>query len=130
MRGTRSVLLYYYAILLYNRGNMWRTDSFHCVNMWLFYRGYMRGTGLQWDFAVLQGVHEGDRIYFVVLVWDFAVLQGVRAGDRILEVNGTDFLQMSHAEAVTLMRNAWNVIMKVQSASSYRQGKQPIIIKH
>lgn len=38
-------------------------------------------------------------------------------------MNGTDFKQMSHAEAVTLMRNAWNVIMKVQSAASYRQGK-------
>jgi C-terminal processing protease CtpA/Prc len=49
--------------------------------------------------------------------------QGVRAGDKILEVNGTDFKQMSHAEAVTLMRNAWNVIMKVQSAASQRQGK-------
>nr|XP_022297737.1 tyrosine-protein phosphatase non-receptor type 13-like isoform X4 [Crassostrea virginica]XP_022297738.1 tyrosine-protein phosphatase non-receptor type 13-like isoform X4 [Crassostrea virginica]XP_022297739.1 tyrosine-protein phosphatase non-receptor type 13-like isoform X4 [Crassostrea virginica]XP_022297740.1 tyrosine-protein phosphatase non-receptor type 13-like isoform X4 [Crassostrea virginica]XP_022297741.1 tyrosine-protein phosphatase non-receptor type 13-like isoform X4 [Crassostrea v len=54
-----------------------------------------------------------------------AAEQGVRAGDRILEVNGTDFLQMSHAEAVTLMRNAWNVIMKVQSASSYRQNDHP-----
>lgn len=53
-----------------------------------------------------------------------AAEQGVRAGDRILEVNGTDFHQMSHAEAVTLMRNAWNVIMKVQSASIYRQGSQ------
>ncbi|XP_048743440.2 uncharacterized protein LOC125656862 isoform X4 [Ostrea edulis] len=50
-----------------------------------------------------------------------AAEQGVRAGDKILEVNGTDFKQMSHAEAVTLMRNAWNVIMKVQSAASYRQ---------
>lgn len=53
-----------------------------------------------------------------------AAEQGVRAGDRILEVNGTDFHQMSHAEAVTLMRNAWNVIMKVQSASIYRQSSQ------
>ncbi|XP_061187336.1 disks large homolog 1-like isoform X1 [Saccostrea echinata] len=52
-----------------------------------------------------------------------AAEQGVRAGDRILEVNGTDFRQMSHAEAVTLMRNAWNVIMKVQSAASYRHNQ-------
>ncbi|XP_076448180.1 uncharacterized protein LOC143284923 isoform X2 [Babylonia areolata] len=41
--------------------------------------------------------------------------QGLHIGDLILDVNGTDFTHLTHAEAVTLMRNAWNVIMTVQS---------------
>lgn len=70
-------------------------------------------------------IHSSFLIKISRCLWiNFTVWQGVRAGDRILEVNGTDFHQMSHAEAVTLMRNAWNVIMKVQSASIYRQGSQ------
>ncbi|KAL5013255.1 hypothetical protein ScPMuIL_007525 [Solemya velum] len=44
-----------------------------------------------------------------------AAQQGLRSGDKILEVNGTDFTDTTHAEAVTLMRNAWNLIMMIQS---------------
>ncbi|KAL8594705.1 hypothetical protein ACOMHN_051651 [Nucella lapillus] len=44
--------------------------------------------------------------------------QGLKIGDRILDVNGTDFTHLTHAEAVTLMRNAWNVIMTVHSLNS------------
>ncbi|XP_071084130.1 uncharacterized protein [Haliotis cracherodii] len=42
--------------------------------------------------------------------------QGLSVGDRILEVNGTDFRQLTHAEAVTLMRNAWNLILEVETS--------------
>lgn len=49
--------------------------------------------------------------------------QGLRVGDRIVDVNGADFRHVTHAEAVTLMRNAWNIIMTVetpeQDASSH-----------
>ena len=50
------------------------------------------------------------------------ILQSLQPGDKILEVNGTSFAHMTHAEAVQLMRNAWNVIMMVQSPSSARNG--------
>lgn len=90
---------------------------------------YNLSIGLQpssWSWNELQCcIHSSFLIKISRCLWiNFTVWQGVRAGDRILEVNGTDFHQMSHAEAVTLMRNAWNVIMKVQSASIYRQGSQ------
>ncbi|XP_046568477.1 uncharacterized protein LOC124276860 isoform X2 [Haliotis rubra] len=42
--------------------------------------------------------------------------QGLSVGDRILEVNGTDFRQLTHAEAVILMLNAWNLIMEVETS--------------
>ena len=44
-------------------------------------------------------------------------MQGLRVGDRIIDVNGTDFTHLTHAEAVTMMRNAWNIIMTVESDS-------------
>ncbi|KAK3103412.1 hypothetical protein FSP39_019029 [Pinctada imbricata] len=52
-----------------------------------------------------------------------AAEQGLQPGDKILEVNGTVFSHMTHAEAVQLMRNAWNVIMMVQSPSSAKNGR-------
>ncbi|XP_069140794.1 uncharacterized protein [Argopecten irradians] len=57
-----------------------------------------------------------------------AASQGVALGDTILEVNGTDFRHLTHAEAVTLIRNAWNIIMLVQSGgirkSSHRSQRR------
>ncbi|XP_070192937.1 uncharacterized protein [Littorina saxatilis] len=44
--------------------------------------------------------------------------EGLNVGDRIIDVNGTDFTNLTHAEAVTLMRNAWNIIMTVESDSA------------
>ncbi|XP_060074148.1 uncharacterized protein LOC132553879 [Ylistrum balloti] len=49
-----------------------------------------------------------------------AASQGVALGDTILEVNGTDFRHLTHAEAVTLIRNAWNIIMLIQSGGRRR----------
>ncbi|XP_021364131.1 uncharacterized protein LOC110457262 isoform X1 [Mizuhopecten yessoensis] len=49
-----------------------------------------------------------------------AASQGVVLGDTILEVNGTDFRHLTHAEAVTLIRNAWNIIILVQSGGLRR----------
>ncbi|XP_033745245.1 tyrosine-protein phosphatase non-receptor type 13-like isoform X2 [Pecten maximus] len=49
-----------------------------------------------------------------------AASQGVVLGDTILEVNGTDFRHLTHAEAVTLIRNAWNIIILVQSGGRRR----------
>ncbi|GFO21208.1 whirlin [Plakobranchus ocellatus] len=43
-----------------------------------------------------------------------AAEQGLRVGDQILDVNGTDFSNITHAEAVMMMRNAWNIIMVIQ----------------
>ncbi|GFR66345.1 whirlin [Elysia marginata] len=43
-----------------------------------------------------------------------AAAQGLQVGDQILDVNGTDFSNITHSEAVTMMRNAWNIIMVVQ----------------
>ncbi|KAL3852126.1 hypothetical protein ACJMK2_015809 [Sinanodonta woodiana] len=40
---------------------------------------------------------------------------GLKPGDRILEVNGNSFINITHAEAVIIMQNAWNLIMMVQS---------------
>ncbi|XP_067684623.1 uncharacterized protein [Haliotis asinina] len=51
--------------------------------------------------------------------------QGLCVGDRILEVNGADFRQLTHAEAVILMRNAWNLIMEVET-SHEANGHQPV----
>ena len=48
----------------------------------------------------------------------FVFLQGLKVGDRIIDVNGTDFTNLTHAEAVTMMRNAWNIIMTVESDSA------------
>ncbi|XP_012935575.1 uncharacterized protein LOC106011234 [Aplysia californica] len=45
-------------------------------------------------------------------------VQGLRVGDEILDVNGTDFSDITHAEAVTLIRNAWNVILTVHRSGS------------
>ena len=45
-------------------------------------------------------------------------LQGLKVGDRIIDVNGTDFTNLTHAEAVTMMRNAWNIIMTVETDSA------------
>ena len=39
-------------------------------------------------------------------------------GDKILEVNGHSFYGMTHAEAVTIMRNAWNLIMYLESPTN------------
>lgn len=44
-----------------------------------------------------------------------AANQGLKVGDKILEVNGHSFYGMTHAEAVTIMRNAWNLIMYLES---------------
>ncbi|XP_052071107.1 tyrosine-protein phosphatase non-receptor type 13-like isoform X2 [Mytilus californianus] len=55
--------------------------------------------------------------------------QGIKVGDRILEVNGTSFNQMTHAEAVTLMRNAWNVIMMVQAIPQNGEMQEALHIK-
>ena len=43
------------------------------------------------------------------------MFQGLKVGDKILEVNGHSFYGMTHAEAVTIMRNAWNLIMYLES---------------
>ncbi|XP_076095295.1 uncharacterized protein LOC143065811 isoform X3 [Mytilus galloprovincialis] len=62
------------------------------------------------------GKEYGSEIFFNhVEEGGAAEKQGIKVGDRILEVNGTSFNQMTHAEAVTIMRNAWNVIMMVQA---------------
>ena len=45
-------------------------------------------------------------------------LQGLKVGDKILEVNGHSFYGMTHAEAVTIMRNAWNLIMYLESPTN------------
>ncbi|PVD25193.1 hypothetical protein C0Q70_15691 [Pomacea canaliculata] len=42
--------------------------------------------------------------------------QGLSVGDKIVDVNGKDFRNVTHAEAVSAMRNAWNVIMIVEPA--------------
>ncbi|KAK7490029.1 hypothetical protein BaRGS_00018729 [Batillaria attramentaria] len=54
-------------------------------------------------------------VVFVVEPDSQAQQQGLRVGDRIVDVNGTDFRHVTHAEAVTMMRNAWNIIMTVES---------------
>ena len=46
-----------------------------------------------------------------------------------MEVNGTSFSQITHAEAVTIMRNAWNIIMIVQSASPNGEKQEALHIK-
>lgn len=38
-------------------------------------------------------------------------------GDRILEVNGHNFNNITHAEAVMIMRNAWNLIILIERPS-------------
>lgn len=43
-------------------------------------------------------------------------MQGLSVGDKIVDVNGKDFRNVTHAEAVSAMRNAWNVIMIVEPA--------------
>lgn len=43
-----------------------------------------------------------------------AATQGLQVGDKILEVNGHSFLNITHAEAVMVMRNAWNLIMLIE----------------
>lgn len=43
-----------------------------------------------------------------------AASQGLQVGDKILEVNGHSFHSITHAEAVMLMRNAWNLIILVE----------------
>lgn len=58
-----------------------------------------------------------------------AANQGIQVGDRILEVNGTLFNQLTHAEAVTLMRNAWNVIMLVQNGPHNGEKQEALHIK-
>ncbi|XP_041348495.1 uncharacterized protein LOC121368045 [Gigantopelta aegis] len=55
-------------------------------------------------------------VVFVVEKDSQAEKQGLKIGDKILEVNGTDFTHLTHAEAVTLMRKAWNVIISIQAA--------------
>ena len=54
--------------------------------------------------------------FFFLLFSPF--LQGLKVGDRIIDVNGTDFTNLTHAEAVTMMRNAWNIIMTVETDSA------------
>ncbi|WAR25184.1 WHRN-like protein [Mya arenaria] len=43
-----------------------------------------------------------------------AATQGLEIEDKILEVNGHQFNNMTHTEAVMIMRNAWNLIIYVQ----------------
>ncbi|XP_045165727.2 uncharacterized protein LOC123529461 isoform X2 [Mercenaria mercenaria] len=43
-----------------------------------------------------------------------AALQGLQVGDKILEVNGHNFHNITHAEAVMIMRNAWNLIILIE----------------
>ncbi|KAH3816353.1 uncharacterized protein LOC127832267 isoform X2 [Dreissena polymorpha] len=43
-----------------------------------------------------------------------AATQGLHIGDKILEVNGHNFNNITHAEAVLVMRNAWNLIILVE----------------
>ncbi|RUS69634.1 hypothetical protein EGW08_022599, partial [Elysia chlorotica] len=57
-----------------------------------------------------------------------AAAQGLRVGDQILDVNGTDFSSITHAEAVMMMRNAWNIIMVVQRPEDTQLGpKEPAL---
>ncbi|XP_060585879.1 uncharacterized protein LOC132741675 isoform X2 [Ruditapes philippinarum] len=43
-----------------------------------------------------------------------AASQGLQVGDKILEVNGHNFHNITHAEAVMIMRNAWNLIILIE----------------
>ena len=47
----------------------------------------------------------------------YGIFQGLKVGDKILEVNGHSFYGITHAEAVMIMRNAWNMIMYIESSS-------------
>lgn len=51
---------------------------------------------------------------FVLSIYFFISIQGLQVGDKILEVNGHNFHNITHAEAVMLMRNAWNLIILVE----------------
>lgn len=50
-----------------------------------------------------------------------AAKQGLKVGDKILEVNGHSFHDISHVEAVLIMRNAWNLIMHIERPDEKEQ---------
>ncbi|KAL4226969.1 Deafness [Mactra antiquata] len=43
-----------------------------------------------------------------------AATQGLQIGDKILEVNGHNFHNITHSEAVMIMRHAWNLIILIE----------------
>lgn len=48
--------------------------------------------------------------------------QGLLIGDKITEVNGHSFHNITHAEAVTIMQNAWNLIIMVERPLEDKNG--------
>ncbi|KAH9508147.1 hypothetical protein Btru_054851 [Bulinus truncatus] len=62
----------------------------------------------------IQGGQEYNSPVFVSVPGEQGKSQGLRSGDKILNINGTDFSNITHAEAVTVIQSAWNVLMLVE----------------
>jgi len=70
---------------------------------------YLRMLCLQMVLIVRWSESKGLICYLLAFL-----LQGLKIGDQILEVNGHNFNNITHAEAVMIMRNAWNLIILVE----------------
>ncbi|KAK0062478.1 harmonin [Biomphalaria pfeifferi] len=79
----------------------------------------------------IQGGQEFNSPVVVSVPGEQGQSRGLRIGDKILNVNGYDFRNITHAEAVMVIQSAWNVLMLVehQDNSGHKQARSELSLR-